>query len=138
MAPPGNQAAKDIRTARHVPSPVRRVEIPKEDGKTRPLGIPTVKDRVVQTALKMVMEPIFEVEFSPTSYGFRPGRCNKDALREVDGLLRAGFTWVVDADVEGCFDPSSYYPPTFGVPEKSPGMVSGTFILKPLRRPRDT
>jgi len=94
----------DLKDGSYRPSPIKRVEIPKGDGRTRPLGIPTVKDRIVQTALKMAIEPILEVEFRAGSYGFRPGRSCKDALREVDRLLKEGYAFVVDADLKSYFD----------------------------------
>lgn len=98
------ELAQQLKEGRYRPQPVKRVEIPKGPKQTRPLGIPAVKDRIVQTAVKMVIEPIFEAMFLDTSYGFRPGRSAKEALREVDGLLKAGYTHVVDADLKSYFD----------------------------------
>jgi RNA-directed DNA polymerase len=95
---------ENLKNGSYRPSPIKRVDIPKGGGQTRPLGIPTIKDRIVQTALKMTIEPIFEVQFRPGSYGFRPGRSCKDALREVDRLLKEGYTHVVDADLKSYFD----------------------------------
>jgi RNA-directed DNA polymerase len=99
------QLQRNIQTGQYQPKPVQRVWIPKLGSKEfRPLGVPEVEDRVVQMALRNVIEPIFEHDLAEHSYGFRPGRGAKDALRRVDELLKAGKVWVVDADLKGYFD----------------------------------
>lgn len=98
--------AEQVRSGSYRPSPLRRVNIPKpgKPGQTRPLGIPCVRDRVVMTATKIVLEPIFEADFSPVSFGFRPKRSAHDALGAVRAGIGQGRLWVLDADIKACFD----------------------------------
>ena len=99
-----NGVREQLRARTFRPVGVRQVEIPKSSGKIRRLGIPTVIDRVVQAVLKLVLEPIFEADFAPCSYGFRPNRRAQDAIAEIHHCTTQRYQWVLEADIEACFD----------------------------------
>ena len=101
---------QDLLTGVYQPEAVRKVEIPKPQGGVRTLGIPTVLDRLIQQALNQVLQPLFDPEFSPSSYGFRPGRSAHQAVQVARGYVESGKRWVVDLDLERFLDRTSYCP----------------------------
>jgi RNA-directed DNA polymerase len=118
----------DLKARRFRPLPVRERLIPKPgSGKLRMLGIPTVRDRVVQAALKLVLEPIFEADFQPCSYGFRPGRRAQDAIAEIHVFASPPHTyeWVVEGDIQACLDPASHCPLGAGEGVQQPAVGLG-------------
>jgi len=102
------QIRDSLKSGEFSPVEVRQVMIPKKSGKLRKLGIPTVADRVVQASLKAVLEPIFEADFKPCSYGFRPNRRAHDAIAEIHHYGTSGYRWVLECDIKACFDEISH------------------------------
>lgn len=98
----------DLKARQFRPLPVRQRMIPKASGKLRSLGIPTARDRVVQASVKLVLEPVFEADFHPSSYGFRPNRRAQDAIEEIRHFGRLSYEWILEGDIKSCLDVSSH------------------------------
>ena len=118
-----DELRQELKNGTYRPLPARERLIPKRSGKLRSLGISTVRDRIVQTAAKLVLEPIFEADFCPTSYGFRPGRRTQDAVEEVRFFINTprSYEWVVEGDVEDCLEASSHCPRVERVSRRAAG-----------------
>ena len=126
-----------MKAKRYRPQPAKRVYIPKNEHEKRPLGLPSLEDKVVQKGISRILEAIYEQDFLDSSYGFRPNRSSHDALRAVDQtIMKRPVRYVIEADIKGFLGHASYYTPVDESWLNSVGLSSNTFILKPLRFPR--
>ncbi len=129
---------KELIDGTYRPLRARKVGISKDGGKTRVLSIPAIRDRVVQGALKLILEPIFEADFQPGSFGYRPMRSPHGAIQRVSDAIIQGKTHVIDLDLRSYLDRSSQCPPADQTSSKSAGCWSSTLIRRPFRFPRRT